>query len=85
MLTGRQDCYDTGYDLAYKGFIVSEWSWAGRQPTQYVCLDEAPEGRVGGEGNSEQGYIYPVEMECGSLPCNPYINRMEAPCAVCTY
>jgi len=85
MMPGRQDCSNSGYDLMYKGFMVSDYSGAGRLRAEYVCLDEAPEGIVGGQGKNDQAIIYPVEINCGSLPCNPYVDGYEATCAVCTY
>lgn len=84
VLPGRQDCENSGYDLMYKGFMVSQWNVA-RGRGEYVCLDEAPEGRVGGTANNDQSMIYPVQVGCGSLPCNPFVEGYELPCAVCTY
>jgi len=84
MVPGRQDCGGSGYDLMYKGFLVSELN-TPRGRSQFVCLDEAPEGIVGGERDNNEAVVYPVEIGCGSLPCNPYVAGMEAPCAVCTY
>jgi hypothetical protein len=84
MLPGRHDCHKTGYDLQYNGYLVSELhTQPGR--SEFVCLDGAPEGRMGGTNNDDQGLIYPVEIGCGSLPCNPFVEGMEMPCAVCTY
>nr|BAX87938.1 O-methylated mannose binding protein [Enchytraeus japonensis]BBA53798.1 O-methylated mannose binding protein [Enchytraeus japonensis] len=84
MLPGRIDCYESGYDLLYRGFLVSDYH-TNRASHEYVCLDEAPEGRKGGEGNSDQGFIYPVQYGCGSLPCDSYTDGIEATCAVCAY
>lgn len=85
VIPGRPDCGSTGYDLQYKGFLVTELNYADRQRSEFVCMDEAPEGRPGGTNNDNQGIIYPVEVACGSLPCNPFVNGYEMPCAVCTY
>lgn len=84
VLPGRQDCGKSGYDLQYKGFMVSEWS-GPRGRSQFVCMDESPEGRIGGTNDDNQAVIYPVEIGCGSLPCNPFVDGYELPCAVCTY
>ena len=84
VMPGRQDCGDTGFDLQYKGFLVSEAN-VGRQRGQFTCLDEAPEGRPGGAGNDDNAVVYPVQIGCGSLPCNPYVDGFEMPCAVCSY
>jgi hypothetical protein len=85
MVPGRPDCGSSGYDLMYSGFLISQASYDGRQGSEYVCLDEKPEGRAGGSGNENNAVIYPVEVECGSLPCNPYVDGLEVTCAVCTY
>lgn len=85
MIPARHDCYGTGYDLQYKGFLVSEGNLQGRKRGEYICLDEAPEGIPGGTATNDQSVVYPVEIACGSLPCNPYVHGMEATCAVCTY
>jgi len=84
VLPGVPDCASSGYDLQYKGFLVSGYhTHPGR--TSYVCMDEAPEGITGGQGNNDQSIVYPVEIACGSLPCNPYVDGYEATCAVCSY
>jgi len=84
VVPARHDCGGSGYDLMYKGFLVSE-AQTTRNRMEYVCLDEAPEGVAGGQGNIDQSLIYPVEIGCGSLPCNPFVDGLEAACAVCTY
>lgn len=84
MIPGRTDCGDTGYDLMYFGFLVAELN-VDRKRSEYICLDEAPEGRPGGEGNNDHSIIYPVDVVCGSLPCDKYINNYEMTCALCTY
>jgi len=84
MLAGIPDCGSTAYDLQYSGFLVSGAPvHVGR--SSFVCLDEAPEGTTGGQGNNNNEVIYPVEIGCGSLPCNPFVDGYEATCAVCTY
>jgi len=85
MIPGRPDCGATGYDLQYKGFLVAEAFYAARQRTEFVCLDEAPEGRSGGSADNNNAVVYPVQAGCGSLPCTPYVEGFEITCAVCTY
>jgi len=84
MFPGRQDCGPSGYDLQYKGFLVSEWH-GPRGRSEFACMDTAPEGLQGGQADNNQGIVYPVEVSCGSLPCNPYVDGLEVTCAVCTY
>jgi len=84
MITGRPDCGNSGYDLQYSGFLVSETN-ADRKRSEFVCVDEAPQGRLGGNGDMNQAVVFPVESACGSLPCSPYVDGMEVTCAVCTF
>jgi len=84
MMPGRQDCASSGYDLMYKGYLMAEAATT-RGRAEFVCMDGAPEGIVGGQGRNSQSLIYPVEVGCGSLPCNPYVDGLEASCAICTY
>ena len=54
------------------------------QQTEYICVDEDPEGRPGTSGNADGAFLYPVEARCGSLPCLPYFSGHELACVVCT-
>jgi hypothetical protein len=85
MIPGRPDCGGIGYDLMYYGYLASQNQYPDRQTGEYICLDEKPEGRAGGAGDDNNAVIYPVEVQCGSLPCNPFVNGMELTCAVCTH
>ena len=85
MITGRPDCGESGFDLQYKGFLASNNHGGNQIRGEYVCLDEAPEGRPGGSGNNNDGVIHPVQVGCGSIPCAPYVDGFELTCAVCTY
>lgn len=84
MIPGRQDCGGSGYDLQYKGFLVAQAN-VPRYRGEYICLDEAPEGALGGSGNNDQSVFYLTQFACGSLPCNPFVSDYEVTCAVCTY
>jgi len=84
MIPGRPDCGSTGFDLQYHGYLVSQMS-DERKRGEFVCMDESPEGTTGGTADNNNAVVYPVEVGCGSLPCNPYIDGMEMACAVCTY
>ena len=35
-------------------------------------------------GANSQALLYPVEGQCGSLRCAPYVNNRELTCAVCS-
>jgi len=85
MVPGKPDCAGSGYDLQYHGFLVSEKNSPDRRRSEYVCMDEAPEGGVGGSVDNNEAIVYPVQAMCGTLPCDPYLTGMELTCAVCTY
>ena len=84
MVPARTQCPD-GWTTEYAGYIISEVSGHQRHRSNYICLDEAPEVAVGGVSlNRNQAVIYPVEVECGSLPCSVYTSGKELTCVVCT-
>ena len=85
MVTGRLDCGETGFNLQYFDFLVASADAVNQPRTEYVCTDEAPEGRTGRSGDDNQGVIYEVKAGCGSLPCPPYVEGYQMTCAICTY
>ena len=54
-----------------------------RKRSNYICWDEAPEVATGGF-NKGQAVVYPVEVNCGTLPCSDYISGRELTCVVCS-
>ena len=38
-----------------------------------------------GTSNDNQARLYPVEIECGSLPCPPFTQDRELQCAQCSF
>lgn len=86
MVPGRSDCGGSGYEFKYSGVLMSEYSSdASRKRSSYICMDHAPEGIMGGEAANSDALLYPVEVGCGSLPCNPYVSGKQVTCAICTY
>jgi len=81
MVPARTQCPDS-WTTEYAGYLVSEYS-SGRHRSNYICWDEAPEAAVG-EISQDQAVIYPVEVQCGSLPCSDYISGRELTCVVCS-
>jgi len=71
--------------MEYAGYLVADYtgSTSSHQRSNYMCWDEAPEVAVGGI-NHDQAVIYPVEVQCGSLPCSLYITGRELTCVVCS-
>ena len=62
------------------GISAYTGSTSGHKDTKYICLDEAPDVAVGGTAQNQA--IYPVEVECGSLPCSVYTSGREVTCVV---
>ena len=81
MVPARTQCPD-GWTTEYAGYLVSELHY-DRKRSNYVCWDEAPEIAVG-EVNRNHAVIYPVEVQCGTLPCSLYISGRELACIVCS-
>jgi len=84
MIPARTQCPD-GWTMEYAGYLVADYtgSTSSHQRSNYMCWDEAPEVAVGGI-NHDQAVIYPVEVQCGSLPCSLYITGRELTCVVCS-
>ena len=83
MVPAKTQCPD-GWNTEYAGYLISDSSHSGaRHRSNYICWDEAPEVAVGGT-HKTQAVIYPVEVQCGSLPCSVYISGRELTCVVCS-
>ena len=92
MIPARTDC-PTGWTSEYRGYLMSEShgsTHGDRKRSSYLCWDEVPEIAAGGEiaaegsGNKDQSVVYPVEVQCGTLPCSQYITGRELVCMVCS-
>ena len=84
MIPGRNQC-PNGWTTEYEGYLVSQYSGPNRdrKRSSYICWDEAPEVAVG-NSDENQAVVYPVEVQCGSLPCSKYISGRELTCVVCS-
>ena len=80
MIAARTQC-PNGWAAEYGGYLVSDHDTHKRR--SYICWDEAPEVAVGGR-QQDQALIYPVEVQCGSLPCSLYPTGRELTCVVCS-
>jgi len=84
MVPARTQCPD-GWTTEYAGYLAS--AYTGNLDTHtrssYICWDDAPEVAVGGISQN-QAVIYPVEVQCGTLPCSVYITGRELTCIVCS-
>jgi len=80
MIPAKTQCPD-GWSTEYAGYLVS--SSVGHKRNNYICMDEAPEVATGGTAKNN-ALIYPVEVQCGSLPCSVYPTGKELACIVCS-
>ena len=84
MVPAKYTC-PKGWTTEYYGYLMAEYSRAGRYRSQFTCLDTALKPANGSLIANHDGLLfYFVEGRCGSLPCPPYDNTKELSCAVCT-
>eukprot|EP00058_Branchiostoma_floridae_P013331 XP_002598819.1 hypothetical protein BRAFLDRAFT_74504 [Branchiostoma floridae] len=81
MIPARLSC-PSGWTREYKGYLMTEYLNYHR--SEFVCMDGEPEARPGGHVNENGALFYPVEGNCGSLPCPNYVQGRELTCVVCT-
>ncbi|XP_072021052.1 uncharacterized protein [Amphiura filiformis] len=84
MIPAKTTC-PADWTSEYKGYMMSA-SYDYDHQTEYVCVDENAEARVGNNSSAGGSYMYPVEATCGTngLPCLPYVAGKELTCVVCT-
>ena len=80
MMPAKTQCPD-GWSTEYAGYVVS--GHGSHKSRSYICMDEAPEVAVGAT-SQDQALVYPVEVQCGSLPCSLYPTGRELACIVCS-
>ena len=81
MIPARTTCFP-GWTLEYTGYLAA--GQRSSSVTNYVCIDAHPESRVGGNVNRNEASIHNVQVQCGSLPCLPYVDSRQLACAVCS-
>jgi len=86
MIPGRTDCPRRRWKKRYAGYLVAEYTGYenDHHRSSYICMDEAPERAAGGEKRKNHSLVYPVEVTCGSLPCDKFTNGNEVTCVVCS-
>ena len=82
MIPGKQSCPES-WIMQYKGILMSE-RFSHVSPSEYICVNREYEFIDGSAGNHDSGYVIPVEVICGALPCPPYNDGYELSCVVCT-
>ncbi|XP_076825532.1 uncharacterized protein LOC143471071 [Clavelina lepadiformis] len=82
MIPGRDTCPD-GWTKEYSGYMMGN-AYGAKHTTSPICVDNKPQVVPGTEGEQHGEYLYMVETDCHSLPCEPYIAGRELVCVVCT-
>lgn len=83
MIPGRQQC-PVGWTHEYTGYIVTTYVGGHTVKSDFICMDKAPDVRVGGSDKTN-GLVFQVILtHCGSLPCPRYIHSVPLTCVVCT-
>ncbi|XP_078320163.1 uncharacterized protein LOC144621234 [Crassostrea virginica] len=72
------------WTLQYHGYLGA--GYHRDHASEFICIDSDPEYFEGLRlVNSNGPLIYPVRMDCGSLPCPKYKQYQFVSCAVCTF
>ncbi|GIX82123.1 hypothetical protein CEXT_628921 [Caerostris extrusa] len=80
-------CPSDKWTKEYEGYLMAPGQKSNKG--EYICMDKdmtEPQGEVK-FGNSDTNHlpeIQEVSIECGSLPCTPYVKDRPIPCVVCT-
>ena len=82
MMPARNDC-PSSWTEEYHGYLMTAYH-GHRSSKDFICVDGDPEYVVGSRADKNGALLYPVEGQCGSLPCGPYVAGREFTCAVCT-
>ena len=81
MIPARTTCFP-GWTLEYTGYLAAEQRTSSL--TNYVCIDAHSEALDGGGANNNEAVVHNVQVQCGSLPCPPYVDSRQLACVVCS-
>ena len=82
MIPGRESC-PPHWKKEYTGYIMSE-AHIHKHSAPYLCVDDTPQVVPGSDTAHNDGHMYPVETQCPSLQCEPFVHGRELRCVVCT-
>lgn len=82
MIFATYEC-PKGWAREYHGYLMTT-HYSHKHPSEFICVNEDAEAVPGTQADLNGALLYPVEGRCGALPCLPYVNGRELPCAVCT-
>lgn len=86
MIPGKASCTSVGMTTEYTGFLTTT-AYNNAHPTEYICLDQAPEVRPGLSGDEDGSLLSVVWVggsPVGSTLSPPYTISDDVYCAVCT-
>lgn len=84
VMPGTTQCPEN-WQRQYRGYMMSDRSTSHK--SSHVCVDARAERAIHsrpGWGPREGLSLTPVEVKCGSLPCQLYRDNRELTCSVCT-
>jgi hypothetical protein len=82
MIPGTNTC-TPGWTKQYDGFLMA--GYAGHlAASEFICVDSAMRSRVGSDASHDGKLLYYTIAQCGSLPCEPYVNMKVVTCVVCS-
>ncbi|XP_033625613.1 short-chain collagen C4-like [Asterias rubens] len=82
LIPAKREC-PQNWTQEYQGFLMSGL-YSSEQRSQAVCVDEAPEVIPSSQASSAGALLYIMEIQCGSIPCPPYVQLREVTCTVCS-
>jgi len=82
LMPARNDC-PSGWNEEYHGYLMTA-HYSEKNQKDFICVDEDAEHVPGSKRSDNGALLYPVEGQCVSLPCGPYVAGRELTCAVCT-
>jgi hypothetical protein len=83
MIPGTQTC-PAGWNARVQGYLMSTQYQQAK--AESVCVDRNSTAIAGGGANENGNLWYPMEAECGALPCGAgrYVQDREVTCSICT-
>ena len=82
MIPGTNVC-TPGWHLQYSGFLMAGYS-GHAAGSESICVDSQFQSRLSSDTNQDGAMLYYTVTQCGSLPCEPYVNDKVFLCAVCS-
>jgi len=82
MVPATNTC-ESGWDLQYSGYLMTG-NGANPAGSEYICVDSSLESGPRSNENKNGKFLQYTVTNCGSLPCEPYVQGKIVTCAVCS-